>query len=455
MFTLFSLLALAPAPQSAFADRVGQAVDVTIDGDGETISMGQINLSPLSGSTTSQLAWWVDPAQDTLPATTLSIDLESVGSIVPVGGSGYLAMGTALTPAGDVGRMIRFGLDVDAGAFTVLSTRDFAGMDPIHGYFDPSMGSLYLVDGVSRALLATAYDGGVVLPTTFDVVADHTVHAPLATPRKAFLDRNPALPGVRLFDATGVRYASITPNGPSFAFDGDAWASVVDVPIVFTPSMFVPANRPFELSASGAATYPHSIVMKSSSGTEAQWAIASPTEAVSLPAGAGTPGRFVWLQSASGQSLGRCAITCVKHGATQNPGVLNLGEVYCDLAGPYEGASDSMLIVDVLPSLDGGLTIDGTMNGEVRIGFHVPGTAGYPVVESGSAATLTASMTIPFQLDAGPLPTELSFDLPQVPQGSAGILVLFQVAVQGQNGIASSEVFGLPIRSVNPLTSPM
>lgn len=445
----FSCPALA---QTASVDQREVLVPVVRAGNPDLLSYGDIRSVPNTTSGNAILEWrYVPPTDPDIDpvAHPLTLPMHRVGDVMRLAENEYLVVGRRHTTAPQfVGHVARVQLDFNSTTLSLVSSSDIGPIDPVDICHDSTSGRLFIIDALQRRLVSSPWSGGA-LPSSFSTVFGYSQLGSLARIEHARLAARPGVAGVYVVDSNGVERTFCYSANGQWQMDNASWLAGLSKPAVTAATRFVPVNRPWNLGVFGPATFPLSATVRSEQQPDVPISLSGPScQVTPLPASA-TPGSFGTLMVANGSWFD--FRTCVRYGEPQNTAFYPLGEAFCDLYGPYAARENFLCGVELLPHAVNGVGAAPAVSGELRIGFR--GANGVdPVTISGSSATLTPLLTVPFALAGGTLPRDISFAFPLIPPELANSVVLLQVMVTDGVQVAQSDVFGLQIRTEDAWT---
>ncbi|QDV10058.1 hypothetical protein Poly30_56200 [Planctomycetes bacterium Poly30] len=459
LFTSISSLVVATAAvlatgstalaQSASIDlrESHQSVHTMVGGDylGNLVSVA----NPGSGLATLQ--WrYTHPAAGihTVVDIDLTLPLHRVGYVLALSSDQFLVAGRRHTgPGSFTGHLALVQLDFATQGMAVLSSADVAGVDPTDLSYDPLGGDLFLLDAGARRLMVSPWAGSGAVPTLFTQVADYTTEPALVLPQYAVLRSRNLASGALLFDANKVRYTRYFEAGGQWYADTNLWAASLAAPLVTRDRVFVPRNRPFDVDVFGPAAFPMALEFSAEGQVDTTVTLTTPSQTISPFAATGQPGAFGHLGSTTVGDLD--FRSCVRYGLPQGQSFFPMGEMTCDMYGPFAGRQNMTVMAEVLPHATSGTNLGTAVTGELWIAFR-DSSGNDPVTINGDSALLSPLLQLPFDLAAGTLPLDISFEMPTIDASLVGAVVLFQVVLTDGSQWAYTDVFGLEIRPSDP-----
>lgn len=413
---------------------------------------GALRSLPNPTSNLAQVAWDFQSPSGGAPSTyVFTTTMNRVGYLQRVGDTDFVVAGRRFTSGNAyVGHLALLRLDFQNKTLSTVQSNDIGALDLVCLQHDAVGGRLYGIDARGRRLVAAPWVATGSLPTTFSQVFDYSTLPVLANPVLSYLESNGDASGVRVFGADGVRYTRCYSSGGQWSSDATSWQSRLTAPVITMESRFLPLNRPWPIKVYGPSPLPTGATVESEVGGPLSVAVNGVNSIACPLSPTSAPGAFGIIELATAEKSAPLDFrTCVRYGAPQNTAFYPLGEVYCDVFGPFTGRNNLVISANVLPHATNGVTQAPAIGGELRIGFR-DANGNDPVVMNGDSATLGAALSVPFTVPAGDLPRDLSIAIPQIPGGLEGLTTLFQFVVTDGSQFAQSDVFGIQIRASDP-----
>lgn len=443
----FVLLATSAFAQDALTDmRQVQVSAIQVQG-GVRQHFGYLQSLANEGSGNAQLEWLYGapgtPVEN-LISMVIPMPMNRVGSMELLPSGELLVVGHAIVPGStDVGVIALVHLDAANGIFYVVDAQSVGSANLTDVRYDAAGQRIFMIDAAGRSVLAANYSGSGALPTTHETVVDSSGFSSLQRPLFSELRCETGTSGIRVYETNGTAYTRFDKSGGAWIADSIEWTSKLSGPEIKGASRFLAKNRPWTIETFGDANFPIDLQLLAEGGVDAAVQLTGPVTTFAAPASLNAPGDSGSMHSVATGSFD--FRTCLRFGEPQNAGFFPFGELYCDVFSPYIGQDDMVVSADVLTFAGGGTQLASALTGECRIGI-APAGGPYPVTELGSAAVLTQLLSIPFSVDAGSLPTNLSFRMPEVPAGTDQTELLFQIVVSDGSEVAFTEVFGIDVR---------